>query len=169
MPLRRYSTYRGRRLRPDEVLLEKFALSRPGYRYLTKVAPRLDKAVIPRTRGWLSSVGVHKVGLVTTTGARSGQRRTQPLILIPDGDALLAIGSNYGGAGHPSWSANLRAHPECEVSFRGSTTTCRAEQLSGAERAAAWETAVDFYRGYAVYAEMCAPREIRLFRLRPVS
>ena len=41
-------------------------------------------------------MGIDKVGLVTTTGAKSGQQRTQPLVLLDDGDGLLAIGSNYG-------------------------------------------------------------------------
>ena len=76
-----------------------------GYQYLMHLAPRIDRIVIPRTKGRLSSAGKDKVGLVTTTGAKSGQSRTQPLALIDDGDGLLAIGSNYGRPPHPSWSA----------------------------------------------------------------
>jgi deazaflavin-dependent oxidoreductase (nitroreductase family) len=163
---RRESPIRGRRLRLDEALLERFAMSRAGYQYLLHVAPRIDKVVIPRTNGRLSSSGVDVVGLVTTTGAKSGQPRTQPLTLIDDGDGLLAIGSNYGRASHPAWSANLLAHPECTVEFRGRPTKHRAELLTGAARAKAWATAIDFYAGYESYRASCAPREIRVFRLR---
>lgn len=141
-------------------------MSRAGYLYLLHVAPQFDKAVIPRTHGRLSSVGVDKVGLVTTTGAKSGQPRVHPLILIDDGDGLLAIGSNYGRATHPAWSANLLANPDCTVEFRGPSSPYRAELLTGDARAKAWDTAVDFYTGYESYQRSCAAREIRLFRLR---
>jgi deazaflavin-dependent oxidoreductase (nitroreductase family) len=167
--LRRESPIRGRRLRLDEALLERAIMSPPGYQFMLHLAPRIDKVVIPRTNGRLSSAGFDKVGLVTTTGAKSGSARTQPLVLIEDGDALLAIGSNYGRPPHPAWSANLLAHPECTVEFKGRPAQYRAELLDGDARAAAWATAVDFYAGYEGYRTSCAPREIRLFRLRPVT
>jgi hypothetical protein len=47
-------------------------------------------------RGRLSSIGIGRVGLVTTTGAKSGSPRTHPLTLINNSDGLLAIGSIYG-------------------------------------------------------------------------
>lgn len=144
-------------------------MSPPGYQFMLRVAPRIDKVVIPWTRGRLSSAGFDKVGLVTTTGAKSGSARAQPLVLIDDGDGLIAIGSNYGRPKHPAWSANLLAHPECTVEFMGPPAKYRAELLTGDARAAAWATAVDFYAGYESYRASCAPREIRLFRLRPVT
>ena len=154
-------------MRLDEVLLERFIMSRPGYILATRVAPPVDKMLISRTKGRLSTMGINKVGLVTTTGAKSGQPRTQPLILIDDGDGLLAIGSNYGGAKHPAWSANLVANPDCTLEFRGASTPYRAELLTGEQRAAAWAMAVDLFAGYDSYRTRCAPREIRVFRLRP--
>jgi hypothetical protein len=68
MSLRRESPIRGRRLRLDEALMERALMSPAGYRFLVHVAPRIDKMVIPRTNGRLSSVGIDRVGLVTTTG-----------------------------------------------------------------------------------------------------
>lgn len=168
MGIRRYSHYRGRRLRIDEALLENFAMSTLGYHYLHSLAPRIDRRLIPATHGRLSSTGVDKVGLVTTTGAKSGQQRTQPLLLIPAGEDLLALGSNYGGANHPSWSANLLADPDCTVTFREPQRAYRAHVLAGDERQKAWDIAVDYYVGYERYRQMCAPREIRVFRLSPV-
>jgi deazaflavin-dependent oxidoreductase (nitroreductase family) len=169
MSLRRESPIRGRRLRLDEGLMERALMSRAGYQFLLHLAPRIDKAVIPRTRGRLSSAGFDKVGLVTTTGAKSGQQRTQPLALLDDGDGLLAIGSNYGRPKHPAWSANLLAHPDCTVEFIGPPAQYRAELLTGDARASAWATITDFYAGYERYQASCAPREIRVFRLRPVG
>ena len=147
--------------------MERALMSPAGYQFLVHLAPRIDKAVIPRTRGRLSSAGFDKVGLVTTTGAKSGQRRTHPLTLLPDSDGLLAIGSNYGRPKHPAWSTNLLAHPECTVEFHGAAKRYTAELLTGDARAKAWATAVDFYAGYESYRTTCAPREIRVFRLRP--
>jgi deazaflavin-dependent oxidoreductase (nitroreductase family) len=166
---RRESAYRGRRLRFDEALMERIAMSKVGSLLGMHAMPRIDKVLIPLTKGRLGGMGIDKIGLVTATGAKSGQPRTQPLTLLDDGDGLLAIGSNYGRAAHPSWSANLLAHPECTVQFRGQRARYRAELLNGDARAKAWAVAVDFYPGYENYRASCAPREIRVFRLRPVA
>jgi deazaflavin-dependent oxidoreductase (nitroreductase family) len=166
--LRRFSPYRGRRMRLDEALFERFAMSRAGYLLGSRLAPSVDKVLIPRTNGRLSTMGIGKVGLVTTTGAKSGRPRSQPLALIDDGDGLLAIGSNYGRKKHPGWSANMLAHPECTIEFNGPPAQYRAELLTGDARASAWATAVDAYAGYENYRALCAPREIRIFRLWPV-
>ena len=144
-------------------------MSRPGRLFAIHLAPHLDKVLIHQTKGRLSVMGIDTVGLVTTTGAKSGQPRMQPLVLIDDGDGLLAIGSNYGRPPHPAWSANLLAHPECTVEFNGPPRRYRAELLSGDDRAAAWDTAVDVYLGYESYRGRCAPRQIRVFRLRPID
>lgn len=53
--------------------------------------------------------------LLTTTGAKSGQRRTTPMMCIPDGDRLLVIASNAGAPRHPDWYRNLVAHPDVAV------------------------------------------------------
>src|ERR1700722_19007203 len=165
--LRRESPLRGRRLRIHESLMERALMSPLGYQFLRHLAPRIDKVLIPPTNGRLSSAGIGRGG-VTTTGAKSGLQRTNPLTLIEDSDGLLAIGSNYGRAKHPAWSANLLAHPECTVEFMAPTAQYRAELLTGDARASAWATATDFYAGYERYRASCAPREIRVFRLRPV-
>jgi deazaflavin-dependent oxidoreductase (nitroreductase family) len=155
-------------LRIHESLMESALMSPVGYQFLLHLAPRIDKVLIPPTRGRLSSIGIGRVGLVTTTGAKSGLQRTQPLTLINDSDGLLAIGSNYGRPKHPGWTANLLAHPECTVEFMAPTAQYRAELLTGDARASAWARATDFYEGYERYRASCAPREIRVFRLRPV-
>lgn len=156
-------------MRWNEVLFERFAMSGVGYILGSRLGPPIDKFLIPRTNGRLGTMGIDKVGLVTTTGAKSGQRRTHPLALIDDGEGLLAIGSNYGRENHPAWSANLLTHPECTLEFKGPPTPYRAELLTGDEWDRAWAAAVDAYAGYENYREQCAPREIRIFRFRPVE
>ncbi|KAA1248806.1 nitroreductase family deazaflavin-dependent oxidoreductase [Mycobacterium simiae] len=156
-------------MRLHEALMEQIMMSAVGYQYAARIAPRIDKVLIPRTNGRLSSAGWNRVGLLTSTGAKSGQPRTQPLAFVEESDGLLAIGSNYGRPSHPAWSANLLAHPQCTVEFKGPPRRYRAELLTGEARAAAWATAADFYAGYEQYRAKCAPREIRVFRLGPVA
>src|SRR6202020_286099 len=89
VPLRRESPLRGRRLRIHESLMEPALMSPLGYQFLRHLAPRIDKVLIPPTNGRLSSAGIGRVGLVTTTGAKSGLQRTNPLALIQGSDGLL--------------------------------------------------------------------------------
>lgn len=144
-------------------------MSGAGDFFLLHIAPVVDGALIARTNGRVSATGIGRVGLVTTIGAKSGQPHTNPLVLIDDGDGLIATGSHYGLPTHPGWSYNLLAHPACEVLFMGLRRTYCAELLEGDARDAAWKTALDFYPGFARYELQAAPREIRLFRLRPTS
>ncbi|HVE93984.1 MAG TPA: nitroreductase family deazaflavin-dependent oxidoreductase [Acidimicrobiales bacterium] len=141
----RYSESRGRQITRLEDLAERAAMSRVGYQYLLHVAPVIDRVVIPRTEGRWSSAGKDLVGMVTTTGAKSGLPRPQPLVCIPENDdTLLLIGSNYGRAHHPSWVYNLSANSHCTVTFRGTTRDYDANELDGDERRRAWDRAVDW-------------------------
>lgn len=53
--------------------MERALMSPAGYQFLIRLAPPIDKVLIPRTNGRLSSAGIDRVGLVTTTGAKSGR------------------------------------------------------------------------------------------------
>ena len=77
--------------------MERALMSPVGFQFLVNVAPRIDKVLIPRTNGRLSSAGTNVVGLVATTGAKSGQPRPQPLTLIDDSDGLLGSGPTMAG------------------------------------------------------------------------
>src|SRR5436190_20409028 len=77
--------------------------------------------------------------LLTARGARSGQRRTTPLMYVPDGDRLLVIASNAGAPKHPDWYRNLLAHPAATVEVGADTFEASAVVLEGAERQQQWE------------------------------
>jgi deazaflavin-dependent oxidoreductase (nitroreductase family) len=53
--------------------------------------------------------------LLTTTGARTGQRRAVPLTYVPDGDRYIVTAGNAGSDRHPAWYHNLLANPEATV------------------------------------------------------
>ena len=81
--------------------------------------------------------------LLTTTGAKSGQPRTAPMMYIPDGDRLLVIASNAGAAKHPDWYHNLVAHPQVTVEVRDETYEATASVATGEERQRLWTKVVE--------------------------
>ena len=52
---------------------------------------------------------------MTTTGARTGQRRAVPLTYLPDGDRYIVTAGNAGSDRHPAWYYNLAADPDVTV------------------------------------------------------
>lgn len=95
-----------------------------------------------------------------TTGAKFGVRRSRLLTspIVEDGRVVL-VGSNGGGETSPAWVANLRAHPEVEITMGDDTHRYRARVVTGDERAELWDRIVQRYRGYDAYQRR-APREI---------
>ncbi|TMD63957.1 MAG: nitroreductase family deazaflavin-dependent oxidoreductase [Chloroflexi bacterium] len=87
--------------------------------------------------------------LLTTTGAKSGQLRTKPMMFIPDGDRLLVIASNAGAAIHPDWYRNLLAHPEVTVEVGNETFKAIASVTEGPERQRLWSRVVELYPFFA--------------------
>ncbi|MER5715054.1 nitroreductase/quinone reductase family protein [Streptomyces sp. NPDC002132] len=131
------------------------------------VIPALDRAVHRLTRGKVLLSAQMLPGVVlTATGARSGRPRRTPLACVPEegGRSWLLVGSNFGRPGHPAWTANLLAHPDAEISFKGADLPVTARLLTGEERAAAWRDALAFWPPYATY-QARVEREIRLFRI----
>jgi deazaflavin-dependent oxidoreductase (nitroreductase family) len=72
--------------------------------------------------------------LLTTTGAKSSQTRTNPLAYTRDGDRLVVIASFGGGPKNPSWYYNLVANPEATVEVGGERFRVRARVTTGEER-----------------------------------
>ncbi len=72
--------------------------------------------------------------LLTTTGAKSGQRHTTPTMYLADGDRLLIFASKGGAPTNPAWYHNLLAHPVVTVEVGSETYEATARVLSGEER-----------------------------------
>lgn len=105
--------------------------------------------------------------LLTTTGRRTGEPRTVALTCAACRDGYLVAGSNWGGAAHPAWSANLLADPDATVTAHGHTWPVRARLLAGEERERSWAVLAAHWPPYQVYAAR-AGRPIRVFILEPV-
>ena len=117
-----------------------------------------------RPSQWLAAV---PVGMLTTTGARSGQPRTVPLMLAPLEDGWGVIASHYGSERPPAWYFNLRAHPQASLEVDGVVHRVRAEQVQGPDRERVREAALGFYRGYTAYEQRAGRARPRLLRAAP--
>ncbi|MET8504754.1 nitroreductase family deazaflavin-dependent oxidoreductase [Streptomyces sp. NPDC004787] len=151
-------------------LVQKVSSTRAFAKVAPRVIPAMDRAVHRLTGGKVLLSARMLPGVVLTAkGARTGRPRVTPLACMPEGESgWLLIGSNFGRPGHPSWTANLLAHPDAHISWRGETIAVRARLLTGEERAEAWRAALVFWPPYATY-QARIEREIRLFRLTRVG
>jgi deazaflavin-dependent oxidoreductase (nitroreductase family) len=89
--------------------------------------------------------------LLTTTGHRSGQSRTTPLIYGRDGERYVIVASRGGAPAHPEWYENLSAQPEVHVQVMADRFKARARTASAAERAALWKTMAAIWPPYDEY------------------
>jgi deazaflavin-dependent oxidoreductase (nitroreductase family) len=105
--------------------------------------------------------------LLDHVGAKSGTRRTSPLIYISDGDDAVVVASKGGHPQHPAWFHNLTAHPDTIVQIGDERRAVHARVATPDERERLWPKAVEFYPGYAEYQERSQGREIPLVILEP--
>ncbi len=89
--------------------------------------------------------------LLTTTGRRSGESRTTPLIYGEhDGDYLI-VGSKGGADAPPAWLLNLLADPDVQLQVRGDRFPARARIASAEEKPELWATMVGHWPPYDEY------------------
>ena len=107
---------------------------------------------------------------LTTTGAKSGEKRTSILTSpVQEGDTIVVVASRGGDAKNPAWLHNVKANPDVEVSLRGGPKKpMRARVADAEERARLWPMVTNKYSGYADYQKR-ATREIPLVLLDPVG
>jgi F420H(2)-dependent quinone reductase len=111
------------------------------------------------------SLGRLPVLLLTTTGRKSGKKRTTPLVYLADGENMVIIASNGGSDQHPEWWLNLRANPNAEVQVGPDVKSVVAEKAEGAERERLWRAVNELYHGYDEY-QRSTKREIPVVVLR---
>ena len=89
--------------------------------------------------------------LVHHVGARSGTARVNPMAYFQDGDRLLVVASKGGAPTNPDWYHNLKAHPDTEAEVGTERFPVTVSELTGDERAAAWQRIVAVLPGFADY------------------
>lgn len=127
---------------------------------------QINTRVIEQFRAGGPIEGMNRDGLVllTTTGAKSGQTRTTPMMFHRDGDRLLVIASNVGAPKHPDWYVNLVAHPHVVVEVGSERFDATATPLTGIERERAWTTLKQTYPFFAEH-ETKTSRQIPVVEL----
>ena len=109
-----------------------------------------------------------EVVLLTTTGRKSGKRRTSPLFGLADGENWTVIASQGGHPEHPNWYLNLRDNPDVELQVGGETKRMRAETAEGDDRERLWTKMAAMYSGYDEYQTL-TERIIPVVVLRPAE
>jgi deazaflavin-dependent oxidoreductase (nitroreductase family) len=115
------------------------------------VANKVDPYLMRASRGQLKMPSGAPTVLLTHTGAKSGKRRTTPLLYFTDGGNVIVIASQTGKAKHPAWFHNIRANPEVELWSGGRGGVYRAREAAGEERSELWGLATQLYPGYDDY------------------
>ncbi|MQY24143.1 nitroreductase family deazaflavin-dependent oxidoreductase [Nocardia macrotermitis] len=105
--------------------------------------------------------------LLTTTGRRTGTRRTSALIYGRDGADYLVVASTGGAPRHPAWYLNLCEQPEAEIQVKAEHLRVRASTASDAERDRLWRLVTAYWPNYDVYQERTR-RVIPVVTLSPV-
>ncbi|WP_344255212.1 nitroreductase family deazaflavin-dependent oxidoreductase [Terrabacter carboxydivorans] len=155
---------------PVQRALRGLVASRPGAWVSRRVLHRIDGVAHRIAPGralpsqWVAAV---PVGMLTTTGARSGLPRAVPLMLAPLEDGWGVIASSYGSERPPAWYFNLRAHPRATLEVDGVRHPVRAVQVQGPERERVREAALAYYRGYTAYEMRAGGRDLGFFVLHP--
>ena len=147
------------------------AATRPVAWLAARMLHHLDAVSFRVTRGrttFSEKVSGLPIVMLTTTGARTGLRRTLPVVAIPDGDRLIVIASNFGQRHHPAWYHNLRANPRAQVEIGGVTREFEAHELAGAERDAYYQRGVDLNPGWSSYEMRAGRRKIPVLALEPI-
>jgi len=106
--------------------------------------------------------------LLDHVGARSGTKRTTPLVYLEDGRNFVIVASKGGSRRHPAWFHNLRANSETTVQVGSRRIPVTAKVATATQRSRLWPRVVALYRGYDLYQKRTS-RQIPLVVLEPQS
>ena len=147
--------------------------TRVGGWIFSRTLRHLDNVIGKLSKGKRSAPGL-LTGLavldLTTTGRKSGQRRTSHLIAAPYDGTLALLGTNFGQESTPAWALNLETDPHATVTYRGTSRDVVARPATAVETDEIFTRAASFYAGYRNYRQRIGgSRQIRVFVLETVS
>jgi deazaflavin-dependent oxidoreductase (nitroreductase family) len=97
-----------------------------------------NRSVIEEFRAGGGEVGGRYAGgsmlILTTTGAKTGKQRLNPLACLKEGDRLFIFASKAGAPVNPDWYHNLVANPKVKVEIGTETFEATAKVITGPER-----------------------------------
>jgi deazaflavin-dependent oxidoreductase (nitroreductase family) len=141
---------------------------RPLQARFTWLHARLLRLFRGRWRRSLLLAGGQPVLALTTTGRRTGRRRSTPVAYMPWGDAYVITAANLGDERPPHWFGNLMANPDAEVHVHGRRQPVRARRAEAGERERLWAEWLHRLPASEAFQEI-AGREIPVVVLEPWS
>ena len=93
------------------------------------------------------------MAIMTTRGAKTGQPRSAPIWIYPDGDDWVVVASRGGDRRLPGWYHNLHANPRATLQIGRERTDVQAREATGEDHERLWELVTNAYPGYAYYRE----------------
>lgn len=138
-----------------------------GWVWVNFVTP-VDKQVHRWTKGGLamSAIGAPTLFL-TTTGRKSGEPRTTPVLYLENGDDLIVVAANWGQKQHPAWSGNLLATPRATVQIGRRTSEVEARLATEEETQRLWPMLLTVWPAWKDYRSRSG-RDLRVFVLTPI-
>jgi deazaflavin-dependent oxidoreductase (nitroreductase family) len=121
-----------------EKRLIKFLLSKRGMAFDLWLVRLFGRSLLNALMGRRQGFTPQPMLILTTKGAKSGQWREAALPYFKLGECFIVVGSKGGAPEDPAWVANLRTHPEAELSIRGRRRKVTAHIAAGDERTALW-------------------------------
>jgi deazaflavin-dependent oxidoreductase (nitroreductase family) len=116
-----------------------------------------NAAIIEEFRANGGKVAGHFEGapllLLTSTGARSGEAHTTPVMYLPDGERMVIFASKAGAPTNPAWYHNLLANPSTTVEVGAETVEVQATIAAGEERERLYNRQAELYPQFTDYAQ----------------
>ncbi len=133
----------------------------------TKIHVALYRRTGGRVGGALPGWPHARIALVDHTGAKSGIKRTSPVMYHDYGDAIVVAGSKGGQPTHPAWFHNLMANPDTTIQIGPEIHKVHARLAIDEERNGLWEELVAMFPGYDFYQRNAKGRRIPIVILDP--
>ena len=151
-------------------------LDRPSTTRVIKLMSRVNTRLHRLTGGrvgknWRVGAGFRKpvpICLLTSTGRKTGQRRTVPLCYLQDRSNIVLVASQGGLPTNPQWYYNIKANPAVEIEIGKRRMACTARVAAAEERARLWPRLVAMYADYASY-QSWTEREIPVVICEPIG
>lgn len=139
--------------------------------YAGRRSTKIHVAIYRRTRGRMGGKlpgwPQPRIALVDHTGAKTGTKRTSPLLYHEHGDAIVVAGTKGGQPTHPAWFHNLMANPDTTIQIGSEVREVRARLAIDGERDQLWKKMVAIYPGYDFYKRNAKGRKIPIVILDP--
>jgi len=91
------------------------------------------------------------VGILTTTGRKSGEARESPLIFLREGDRVILVASQGGRANNPMWYLNAQANPQVKFRIKNEVLNLTSRDATDEEREQYWPKLDAIYPDFANY------------------